>query len=80
MTTSTPLWSGDDAGGGTVIPTTHTHVPSVFQQSRDDEAAHSSYFDQRVPVPEDQSQVNIADLLQLLAFVTGYEGNVNTRA
>lgn len=82
MTNSTPLWSGDDAGAGTVISATHTHIPSLFQQSRDDEAAHSTYFDQRVPVPEDQSQVNMADLLQLLvfSFVTGCEGNMNMSA
>lgn len=75
------MWSGD-VGAGSVIPTTHTHIPSVFQQSHDDEAVDSTYFDQRIPVPEDQSQVNMIGLLQLLAlsFVTECEGNMNIRA
>uniref|UniRef100_H3CB53 Solute carrier family 11 member 1 n=2 Tax=Tetraodon nigroviridis TaxID=99883 RepID=H3CB53_TETNG len=56
-----------DAGAGTVISTTHTHIPSVFQPSCDDEAVGSTYFDQRIPVPEDQSQSWIS-LRKLWAF------------
>ncbi|XP_029690273.1 natural resistance-associated macrophage protein 2 [Takifugu rubripes] len=46
----------DDAGGASVIRTTHTHIPSVFQQKPDDDAVNSTYFDQRILVPEDQNQ------------------------
>lgn len=43
----------------TVIQTTHTHrgvsVPSVFLNNPSNETAASTYFDQRVPVPEDDA-------------------------
>lgn len=43
-----------------VIKTTHTHrvsAPSVFLQKQDNEPVSSTYFDQRVPVPEENSEV-----------------------
>lgn len=76
------LWS-DDADGASVIRTTHTHIPSVFQQKPDDDAVNSTYFDQRIPVPEDQNQVNTIHLQGSLCahqqVVTVCEGNTNTR-
>lgn len=50
----------DAAGEGAVIQTTHTHrvpAPSVFLQKQDNDAVSTAYFDQRVPVPEDDSEV-----------------------
>uniref|UniRef100_A0A8C4IIT2 Solute carrier family 11 member 2 n=1 Tax=Dicentrarchus labrax TaxID=13489 RepID=A0A8C4IIT2_DICLA len=43
-----------------VIQTTHTHrvsAPSVFLQKHNNEPVSSTYFDQRVPVPEEDSEV-----------------------
>lgn len=54
----------------TVIQTTHTHrvtPPSVFLQKQNNEPVSSTYFDQRVPVPEDHSERGIS-LRKLWAF------------
>ncbi len=45
-----------------VINTSHTHThtvsaPSVFLQKQNDEDAPPTYFDQKVPVPEEDSEV-----------------------
>ncbi|KAI3357816.1 hypothetical protein L3Q82_016202 [Scortum barcoo] len=53
-----------------VIQTTHTHrvsAPSVFLQKTDHESVSSTYFDQRVPIPEEDSQRGIS-LRKLWAF------------
>ncbi|XP_041655295.1 natural resistance-associated macrophage protein 2-like [Cheilinus undulatus] len=53
-----------------VIQTTHTHrvtPPSVFLQKQNNEPVSSTYFDQRVPVPEDHSERGIS-LRKLWAF------------
>lgn len=53
-----------------VIKTTHTHrvsAPSVFLQKQDNEPVSSTYFDQRVPVPEENSETGIS-LRKLWAF------------
>lgn len=45
-----------------VILTTYTHrvhsTPSVFQQNHNDEPVSSSYLDEKVPVPEEDGEVN----------------------
>nr|XP_033485556.1 natural resistance-associated macrophage protein 2-like [Epinephelus lanceolatus] len=51
--------AGDVEGENAVIQTTHTHkvsAPSVFLQKQNDEPVSGTYFDQRVPVPEDNSE------------------------
>ncbi|XP_035511736.1 natural resistance-associated macrophage protein 2-like [Morone saxatilis] len=53
-----------------VIQTTHTHevsAPSVFLQKHNNEPVSSTYFDQRVPVPEEDSEWGIS-LRKLWAF------------
>lgn len=43
-----------------VVWTTHTHrlsTPSVFLHNHNNEPVASTYFEQRVPVPEDDSEV-----------------------
>ena len=43
-----------------VIQTTHTHsgsAPSVFLQKQDNDPVSGTYFDQRVPVPEEDGEV-----------------------
>ncbi|XP_071333528.1 natural resistance-associated macrophage protein 2-like [Trachinotus anak] len=53
-----------------VIQTTHTHrvsAPAVFLQKQDNDPVSSTYFDQRVPVPEDDSEMGIS-LRKLWAF------------
>ncbi|XP_035500422.1 natural resistance-associated macrophage protein 2-like [Scophthalmus maximus] len=60
----------DAAGEGAVIQTTHTHrvpAPSVFLQKQDNDAVSTAYFDQRVPVPEDDSERSFS-LRKLWAF------------
>lgn len=47
-------------GENAVIQTTHTHrvsAPSVFLQKQNNEPGSSTYFEERVPVPEDDSEV-----------------------
>ncbi|XP_074537399.1 natural resistance-associated macrophage protein 2-like [Halichoeres trimaculatus] len=54
---------GDMVEEKTVIQTTHTHrvtPPSVFLQKQNNEPVSSTYFDQRVPVPEDHSEWGIS--------------------
>ncbi|KAE8292820.1 Natural resistance-associated macrophage protein 2 [Larimichthys crocea] len=61
---------GDRAEERAVIQTTHTHrvsTPSVFLQKQNDETASSTYFDQRVPVPEEGSE-SCFSLRKLWAF------------
>lgn len=45
-----------------VIQTTYTHrvhsTPSVFLQNHNDEPVSSTYFDEKVPVPEEDGEVN----------------------
>uniref|UniRef100_A0A8C9X1J6 Solute carrier family 11 member 2 n=1 Tax=Sander lucioperca TaxID=283035 RepID=A0A8C9X1J6_SANLU len=51
-----------------VIQTTHTHrVSSVFLQKQNNEPVSSTYFEQRVPVPEEDSQRGFS-LRKLWAF------------
>lgn len=43
-----------------VIQTTQTHrgpAPSVFLQKQDNDPVSGTYFDQRVPVPEEDGEV-----------------------
>lgn len=45
-----------------VIQTTHTHrvsAPSVFLQKQENEPVSATYFEQRVPVPEDNTEVTV---------------------
>lgn len=53
--------SADDVVGEiAVIKTTHTHrvsAPSVFLQKHNNEPVSSTYFEERVPVPEEASEV-----------------------
>ncbi|XP_044065991.1 natural resistance-associated macrophage protein 2-like [Siniperca chuatsi] len=61
---------GDVVDGKAVIATTHTHrvsAPSVFLQKQDNEPVSATYFDQRVPVPEEDSERWIS-LRKLWAF------------
>ncbi|XP_045913059.1 natural resistance-associated macrophage protein 2-like isoform X1 [Micropterus dolomieu] len=61
---------GDMVEEKAVIKTTHTHrvsAPSVFLQKQDNEPVSSTYFDQRVPVPEENSEMGIS-LRKLWAF------------
>ncbi|CAJ1084422.1 natural resistance-associated macrophage protein 2-like [Xyrichtys novacula] len=61
---------GDPVEEKAVIQTTHTHrvtPPSVFLQRQDNDPVSSTYFDQRVPVPEDHSERGIS-LRKLWAF------------
>ncbi|XP_038579402.1 natural resistance-associated macrophage protein 2-like [Micropterus salmoides] len=61
---------GDMVEEKAVIKTTHTHrvsAPSVFLQKQDNEPVSSTYFDQRVPVPEENSETGIS-LRKLWAF------------
>ncbi|XP_022618929.1 natural resistance-associated macrophage protein 2-like isoform X2 [Seriola dumerili] len=60
----------DVVGEKAVIQTTHTHrvsAPSVFLQKQDNDPVSSTYFDQRVPVPKDDSERGIS-LRKLWAF------------
>ncbi|KAG7237737.1 hypothetical protein INR49_031728 [Caranx melampygus] len=60
----------DEVGDKAVIQTTHTHrvsAPSVFLHKQDQDSPSSTYFDQRVPVPEDGSESGIS-LRKLWAF------------
>lgn len=45
-----------------VIQTTYTHrvhsTPSVFLQNHNDEPVSSTYLDEKVPVPEEDGEVN----------------------
>lgn len=54
-------FSADDmAEEKAVIWTTHTHrvpAPSFFLQNQNDDPVTSTYFEQRVPVPEENSEV-----------------------
>uniref|UniRef100_A0A4W6C014 Solute carrier family 11 member 2 n=1 Tax=Lates calcarifer TaxID=8187 RepID=A0A4W6C014_LATCA len=53
-----------------VIQTTHTHrvsAPSVFLQKQENEPVSATYFEQRVPVPEDNTESCIS-LRKLWAF------------
>ncbi|XP_059188784.1 natural resistance-associated macrophage protein 2-like [Centropristis striata] len=53
-----------------VIQTTHTHrgsAPSVFLQKQDNEPVSSTYFEQRVPVPEEDGEKAFS-LYKLWAF------------
>ncbi|XP_028264855.1 natural resistance-associated macrophage protein 2-like [Parambassis ranga] len=54
-----------------VIQTTHTHsrlsTPSVFNQNNNNEPVSSTYFEQRVPVPQEDSERGIS-LRKLWAF------------
>nr|XP_020443403.1 natural resistance-associated macrophage protein 2-like isoform X2 [Monopterus albus] len=53
-----------------VIQTTHTHRvsgPSVFLQKNNNEPVSSTYFEQRVPVPEEESE-RVISLRKLWAF------------
>ncbi|XP_070766015.1 natural resistance-associated macrophage protein 2-like [Enoplosus armatus] len=62
--------AGDVVEEKAVISTTHTHrvsAPSVFLQKQDNEPVSSTYFDQRVPVPEEDSERGFS-LRKLWAF------------
>uniref|UniRef100_A0A665V5Y1 Natural resistance-associated macrophage protein 2-like n=2 Tax=Echeneis naucrates TaxID=173247 RepID=A0A665V5Y1_ECHNA len=64
--------AGDAAEDKHVIQTTHTQTyagstPSVFLQKQDVDPVSSTYFDQRVPVPEDGAETGIS-LRKLWAF------------
>ncbi|KAK5864000.1 hypothetical protein PBY51_000979 [Eleginops maclovinus] len=51
--------AGDMEGEKSVIQTTHTHrgsTPSVFPQKPNSEPVSSTYFEQKVPVPEEDSE------------------------
>uniref|UniRef100_A0A665V652 Natural resistance-associated macrophage protein 2-like n=1 Tax=Echeneis naucrates TaxID=173247 RepID=A0A665V652_ECHNA len=66
------LSTGDAAEDKHVIQTTHTQTyagstPSVFLQKQDVDPVSSTYFDQRVPVPEDGAETGIS-LRKLWAF------------
>ncbi|XP_023197140.1 natural resistance-associated macrophage protein 2-like isoform X1 [Xiphophorus maculatus] len=54
-----------------IIQTTHTHrgssTPSVFLQNRSNEPAPTTYFEQRVPVPEEDTE-RLFSLRKLWAF------------
>nr|XP_020505943.1 natural resistance-associated macrophage protein 2-like isoform X2 [Labrus bergylta] len=61
---------GDVVEEKAVIQTTHTHrvtPPSVFLQKQNNEPVSSTYFDQRVPVPDDHGERGIS-LRKLWAF------------
>ncbi|XP_070695169.1 natural resistance-associated macrophage protein 2-like [Pempheris klunzingeri] len=59
---------GDVVEERAVIQTTHTmSAPSVFLQKQNDEPVSGTYFDQKVPVPEEDSQ-RVFSLRKLLAF------------
>eukprot|EP00064_Thunnus_orientalis_P018539 superscaffoldBa00004310_g18640 len=53
------LRSGDVAGEKAVIETTHSHT-GVFLQKQDNDPVSSTYFEQRVPVPEEDGQCGIS--------------------
>nr|XP_020505942.1 natural resistance-associated macrophage protein 2-like isoform X1 [Labrus bergylta] len=62
--------AGDVVEEKAVIQTTHTHrvtPPSVFLQKQNNEPVSSTYFDQRVPVPDDHGERGIS-LRKLWAF------------
>ncbi|KAI4824087.1 hypothetical protein KUCAC02_012630 [Chaenocephalus aceratus] len=51
--------AGDMEGEKSVVQTTHTHrgsAPSVFLQKQNNEPVSSTYFEQKVPVPEEDSE------------------------
>ncbi|XP_067449375.1 natural resistance-associated macrophage protein 2-like isoform X1 [Thunnus thynnus] len=51
--------AGDVAGEKAVIETTHSHT-GVFLQKQDNDPVSSTYFEQRVPVPEEDGQCGIS--------------------
>lgn len=69
--------SADGVGGeNTVIQTTHTHrvsAPSVFLHKQNNETGSSTYFEERVPVPEEDSEVTKTRMMSIsLRFYTFY--------
>uniref|UniRef100_A0A8C3AIX3 Solute carrier family 11 member 2 n=1 Tax=Cyclopterus lumpus TaxID=8103 RepID=A0A8C3AIX3_CYCLU len=62
--------SADMEGEKVVIQTTHTHrvsAPSIFLQEQNNEPLSSTYFEQRLPVPEEDSE-RVFSFRKLWAF------------